>query len=124
MVAGEFNARFPRSRRLVRSADYRLATSIGSRSRDNLFKVFARENGEQFGRVGLTVSRHIAPKAVDRNRIKRAIRESFRHHQNRLIGLDVVAVARTASRDEVTNALFISLERHWQNVSQERECTD
>lgn len=124
VVAGELDARFPRSRRLVRSIDYRQATSIGSRSRDNLFRVFARENGERFGRVGLTVSRHTAPRAVDRNRIKRVIRESFRHHQNKLMGLDVVAVARKASRDEGINALFISLERHWQNVSQERECAD
>ena len=124
MVPGEFSARFSRSCRLVRSADYRSITTTGSQSRDAFFRVFARENGGRIGRVGLTVSRHAAPRAVDRNRIKRAIRESFRNNQRRLLGLDIVAVARLASRDKGSNALFISLERHWNTISKERECED
>jgi ribonuclease P protein component len=41
-------------------------------------------------RLGMLVTRKHAPHAVDRNRIKRCIREAFRHEQARLGALDVL----------------------------------
>jgi ribonuclease P protein component len=41
-------------------------------------------------RLGLAISRKAAPRAVDRNRIKRLIREHFRHNQRRLPAVDLV----------------------------------
>lgn len=40
------------------------------------------------------MSRRVSGRAVDRNRIKRAIREAFRHNQEWLEANDIVVVAR------------------------------
>jgi ribonuclease P protein component len=45
-------------------------------------------------RLGLAVSRKVDPRAVGRNRIKRALRETFRQHRTRIRPGDYVLVAR------------------------------
>ncbi|MCF7223674.1 ribonuclease P protein component [Marilutibacter chinensis] len=45
-------------------------------------------------RLGLAVSRKVDPRSVGRNRIKRALRETFRRHRERLPAGDYVVVAR------------------------------
>ncbi|MGQ4660778.1 ribonuclease P protein component [Lysobacter sp. F6437] len=45
-------------------------------------------------RLGLAVSRKVDPHAVGRNRIKRALRETFRRHRAGLVDGDYVVVAR------------------------------
>jgi ribonuclease P protein component len=52
------------------------------------------ENGLPHRRLGLTVSSRVG-NAVARNRVKRWLREIFRHHRNALPpGVDVVLIAR------------------------------
>jgi ribonuclease P protein component len=41
-------------------------------------------------RLGLAIAKKAAPLAVDRNRVKRLIREHFRHNQQRLPAVDLV----------------------------------
>ncbi len=48
-------------------------------------------------RLGLAVSRKVDPRAVGRNRIKRALRETFRHHRAHLADGDYVVVARVGA---------------------------
>ena len=58
------------------------------------FSIFATPNEQACGRLGIAVGKKICPLAVWRGRIKRQIRESFRLHQNLLLGLDVVILVR------------------------------
>lgn len=62
------------------------------------FAVHANEQGE--ARLGLAIAKRAVPHAVDRNAIKRQIREAFRLHEN-LPSLDIVALTRrsTAAQD-------------------------
>ena len=121
-AAGAPAFRFPKSRRLVCSTEYQSVISHGCRSKDRLFVVYAYGKGRQLGRLGVTVSRRVAPRAVERNRIKRAIRESFRHQQKILVGLDIVTIARGATRGIETKQLLVSLEGHWRRVDQQCRC--
>lgn len=45
-------------------------------------------------RLGLSVPKRQAPRAVDRNRLKRLAREAFRQHAARDRGLDLVFTVR------------------------------
>ena len=66
---------------------------------DNHFKIFFTPNRKKHARLGIIVSRKSLPSAVDRNRVKRFIRETFRQHNVKLCKLDlVVIVSRNYSR--------------------------
>jgi ribonuclease P protein component len=71
---------FPRSSRILRSADFRTVYDNGTRVSGPLFAAFcmARREGDGAGvRIGLTVPKALGG-AVVRNRIKRRLRAAFR----------------------------------------------
>ena len=89
--------RAQKRRRLSRSAEFERVYRQG-RSKGNRFLVlyaFPREDGAGDGpRLGLSVSRRVGG-AVDRTRVKRALREAFWEEAPRLPGgSDYVVVAR------------------------------
>ena len=56
--------------------------------------LYVRKANRQFNRIGLTVSTKLG-KAVQRNKIRRRLREIYRLHEDELIhGIDLVIVAR------------------------------
>ena len=83
--------------------------------------MLARENGLKQARLGLAISKKNVSRAVSRNQIKRAIRESFRHNKTLLKGMDVVVIAH--KKLTVINNKFIieSISAHWKAVSQCRK---
>jgi ribonuclease P protein component len=97
--------------------EYRRVFNDGVRSIDACFLVLARANRLNHARLGLAVSKKISRRAVDRNRIKRVIRESFRSHQHHLAGLDLVVVTRRGVNRADNHSCFESLTQHWQNLA-------
>ncbi len=67
-------------------------------------------------RLGITVSRKVSRRAVDRNRIKRHVRESFRLHLRLVEGFDVVVTAQPAAAQAEGKELRRSLEQHWDQL--------
>jgi ribonuclease P protein component len=65
----------------------------------------------------MAISKKHCRKANTRNRMKRVIRESFRHHQPLLAGLDIVVINQPAAAMATNSALNESLEGHWQRCS-------
>jgi len=104
-----------RQSKLNNGADFRFVFAAAARSSDALFTVLARSNGRGYSRLGLAVGRKRIHRAVDRNRFKRLIRESFRQHSDRLAGLDLVVLARCQGKAE-NRQVFSSLHRHWQKI--------
>lgn len=70
--------------------------------------LYARKNGQNFNRLGLTVGTKVG-KATVRNRVRRRLKESYRLREGTLkTGYDLVVVARSAAAD----ARFEVLDRH------------
>lgn len=78
--------------------------------------MLARANGLPWARLGLVISGRCARRAVDRHRLKRLVRESFRLHQGRLAGLDVVVIGKPGLAQRSNQEVFASLERHWRRL--------
>lgn len=87
---------WPKSRRLLRSAEFTSCYEQGEKHFTKHFVCFVlcRKGGPPGFRLGLTVSRKMGP-AVARNRIKRVVREFFRLHQDDVPqGTDLVIVPK------------------------------
>jgi ribonuclease P protein component len=61
---------------------------------DNAFLILAAENRQPSARLGLVIAKRQLKRAVERNRVKRIARESFRHWQQQLAGVDLVVLCR------------------------------
>jgi ribonuclease P protein component len=112
--------RFPLEARLSSSREFRAVFAQASRYADRYFTMLTGTGQADRPRLGLAVSRKAAPRAVDRNRIKRLIRERFRHWQADLPQVDVVVMVRPVARDTENAILSAALDRLWQRVS--RSC--
>jgi ribonuclease P protein component len=106
---------FPRGRRLRRSVEYSRVFGGADRSSDRFFTVLAKLNELSEPRLGLAISRKVAPRAVDRNRLRRLARESFR--QLALAPLDYVVLARKEAREAPNPVVRDSLDRHFVRLS-------
>jgi ribonuclease P protein component len=83
--------------------------------------VLAVANTLGYARLGLALSRKAVPLAVNRNRIKRLVRESFRSEQAHLGSIDVVIVGRRGLDQLENRDIRESLKKHWTRLSQ-RAC--
>ncbi len=84
----------PRSARFNSKKDFQQVFDQAIKVVEGSFTLLARPNTLGFARLGLAISKKVARRAVDRNRIKRITRESFRLHQGTLGALDIVVLAR------------------------------
>ena len=86
---------FPRSLRLTARREFVGTYDRGRRASTSCFALFAVRNTLGHPRIGLTVGRKYGG-AVERNRIKRRLREIFRLNRSSLgAALDVVVNVRT-----------------------------
>lgn len=106
----------PPARRLRQAAEFKQLYAQGRRLAADGFTAVIRPNTHGAARLGLSVAARILRRAVQRNRIRRIIRESFRHHQERLPALDIVVGLRSSPRDVDNAQLRRSLEKLWQKI--------
>jgi ribonuclease P protein component len=131
----------PSQRRLRRKSDFDAAYARGQRLGNAFFAVtVCRNDAEAAGkasasqpgkmhtprpgryapngpRLGLAVAVRTAGNAVERNRIRRVIRESFRVHQRELPAVDLVVSARSRARRASGAELRAALETLWKKVA-------
>jgi len=98
---------------LSAARDFRAALRRPPISQDAWFRFNTRPSQGGYARLGIAVSRRTAPRSVDRNRIKRLVRESFRTQQTNIEANDVVVTAKRAAGAGSRETLLRSLEGHW-----------
>jgi len=77
----------------------------------------AKQNNLPLARLGLAIAKKRIRLAVNRNKIKRLVRESFRCNKRALIGLDIVVMAQN-NVDQKQNAVLAgALCKHWKRIA-------
>jgi ribonuclease P protein component len=99
--------------RLRSPAEYKSVFNDPVKSVDKYFTVLATSSPLPHPRIGLAIAKKTIRKAVARNRIKRAVRESFRLQRQHLVNIDIVVLARGDAATAPAQILRKSLERHW-----------
>lgn len=82
--------------------------------------LLVRENDLLWPRLGLVIGKKSVKLSVERNRIKRQIRETFRLHQTELSGWDVVVVARKGLADLDNVELARQFAKLWKRLSRQQ----
>lgn len=107
---------FPRAARLVRPAEF-AALRGGKRLACRHFHVELRFTDRDTARLGLAVSKRVSKRAVDRNRLKRLARDSFRRARTGLPSVDLVLMARPSAVDVDGADLLVDLADLWRRIA-------
>ena len=108
-------AGLPPAARLRRAADF-AALRDGVRWQGRHFLLRWRTNLQGDARLGLAVSRKVSKRAVERNRIKRVVRESFRAAREELSALDILVIALTSASGTPNPVLLVDLGLAWRKL--------
>ena len=111
----------PRSARLLRPADFTALRGNAKRTSTSCFLAEYRPTVQITARLGMAVSRKVSKLAVTRNRIRRAIRESFRLHRAALPCVDVLLIARTRAAEQTNAVLRAELDSIWGRLAALKE---
>ena len=109
--------RFTWSARLTDAKQYKQVFADAKRRGDRYFTVLSIANSIGEARLGMAVPRRHTPRAVDRNRLKRLIRESFRHHRATMAARDIVVLVKASAQHADNTELTSALARHWRHLS-------
>ncbi|TDF83248.1 ribonuclease P protein component [Pseudomonas sp. H9] len=82
--------------------------------------ILARENGLDHPRLGLVIGKKSVKLSVQRNRLKRLMRDSFRLNQHMLAGWDIVIVARKGLGEIENPELHQHFGKLWKRLARSR----
>ena len=114
----ELSLHFPKTARLLTSGDYSdVFQAVDLRVSSKHFLILARGKSLPKARLGIIVAKKHVKLAVQRNRIKRLLRESFRLRHASLPNLDMVVLAKKGI-DRIDNSDCASeLQYLWKKLS-------
>ena len=116
---------FPKKLRLSSSAEFqRVFKNASYRVSCRYILVLAVKNDLAHPRLGLVIGKKHASKAVQRNLIKRVLRNSFRLNQDLLPSVDIVILARSnvCSLDKTELSYWIG--KMWESLNKKHAASD
>jgi len=112
-VNNEQRFKLPRDLKLLTAENYQDVFSKAERFGNYSFTVLARPNDLNHPRLGLAISKKCAKRAVDRNRIKRLFRESFRLNQHKLPSVDIIAMCKPSAIKLTNHEMHEQIDKQW-----------
>ena len=110
------NAGLPREARLRRPGDFAALRTSSGRAGGRCFHLRYRENELGHARLGLAISKRVSKRAVERNRIKRLLRESFRRVRHQLPPVDMMVMAREHAAGVSGPELLRDIDGMWKKL--------
>lgn len=84
------NFKLPKRSKILKTDEFSSVFSFRKRVAGSYLAIHYQENAFGHPRLGLVVGKKLAPLAVDRNYMKRVLRELFRTHPMESMSLDLV----------------------------------
>jgi ribonuclease P protein component len=109
-------AGLPREARLRRPGDFAALRLSSGRAGGRCFYLRYRGNELGHARLGLAISKRVSKRAVERNRIKRLLRESFRRVRHQLPPIDLMVMAREQAAGIPGPQLLGELDELWKKL--------
>lgn len=110
-------SKFCKHQRLLKAAEY---TNVFSdppfRASHQYCLILAKPNNLEHDRLGLVIAKKHIRLAVDRNRIKRLIRESFRQQSRNSMGIDAIVLARKGLGDLDNSTVTKIVNQQWLRI--------
>ena len=110
------SAGLPRDARLRRPGDFAALRTSSGRAGGRCFHLRYRDNELGHARLGLAISKRVSKRAVERNRIKRLLRESFRRIRHQLPAIDMMLMAREQAAGVPGPQLLSELDGLWKKL--------
>lgn len=112
---------FSRKRRLSKSGQFKLVFNDSIRLNSNTFVVLLRLTDDtDTPRLGLAIAKRYVPRAVDRNLIRRQIRECFRTRCSNIPAVDLVFLLRKKPDELSRQSLQSEIKALWERL--EKRC--
>ncbi|MFB1015955.1 MAG: ribonuclease P protein component [Alteromonadaceae bacterium] len=110
--------KFVRDSRLLTPSDFQTVFTKPIRFGSSHVTILITPNLSKRNRLGLAIAKKRIKLAVQRNRIKRQIRESFRLNQHKLPHIDMVVMVKSGTDGLENNEINQQLEKIWLKVIQ------
>lgn len=112
MVTFEFN----RESRLLTPGHFQNVFQNANRFSSRYFTILITKNPSDKNRLGLAIAKKRVKLAVQRNRIKRLTRESFRLNQHKLPNIDMVVMVKSGIDNLENQAIEKELAYLWRKI--------
>lgn len=111
---------FGRHMKMRKTDEFSSVFRFRCQGRDAGLVVMAAPNGLAHARLGLIIPKRIINGAVQRNRVKRLLREDFRLRQHELRGFDIIASLQADVADDALRSAFGEALRRCQSCLRRR----
>lgn len=105
--------RFPKKVRLCISSQIKNVFEKRQKISQNSVAVFFHFNGLGYARLGVVIPKKNIALAVQRNKVKRIIRESFRLNQENVKNFDIIVFPYAGAEKITKKDLRLCLEKQW-----------
>jgi len=90
LILGLHNQSFPRQARIIKTDDFSSVFSFRKRISGQFLAIHYQVNQSGRARLGMVVAKKVAKRSVDRNYMRRVLRELFRKQQMQIAAFDLV----------------------------------
>ena len=117
MVTYQFN----RESRLLTPGHFQAVFNKPTRFGSKHFTILITPNTNNSKRIGFAVAKKRVKLAVQRNRIKRLVRESFRLNQHTIPNVDIVVMVKSGIDSLENKEIHEQIEKIWQKIVQRQK---